>query len=413
MLLKKLNNKNVLRYSPLLTLLLLTISLLIYLAFIRNSSKHSGFEIPEPEASLSTETFVGHLEDESSGISLSNSEAIKYSPDLENSFAIIKNENESGLIDNGLYVISQELTTLEVEKNNISNAEFINDKNIYYQKLNVDPGIYFYNLETGEKKLAIETTDLKSFENVVPIDENKYFYIEPKTGKVGFGEIQTGQRSVILQKSLEVKTNYAQSGAYYYAVGSPNKEYVAFFDLTDVAQNKIALLIYPSIATKAEDLYFKAYADISSRSLIPGEKLISWSEDSELVIAGESPVIVHVKEKKIVYEGNTKSKSLMSPDKTSLAYIDFETLDLEVVELGNSENIITLAKYASQFEWMDNEHIFLIIGKKLYIYNLPKQELNLISEERGEYRIVGRNGDRILVSFDGEKVFEVGLGVGQ
>ncbi|MBN1331690.1 hypothetical protein JW978_02265 [Candidatus Dojkabacteria bacterium] len=94
----------------------------------------------------------------------------------------------------------------EFESDEILDAAFGMNSLIYYQKAGDDFGIYAYPLDSGTPVRIINSIDPQFFLNIAFISDEKYFFIEPKTGKYGFGYVSGGGNEYLGQKTSGVES---------------------------------------------------------------------------------------------------------------------------------------------------------------------------------------------------------------
>lgn len=268
-----------------------------------------------------------------------------------------------------------------VQENTVIDADFFTEDYVYYQTIGSAAGVYRYDISEFKKDIMVYTYDPKAFDNITPVDDTRYFFIQPNTGKVGFGNIQTQEINLIEEKSLNLQTQYAQSGAFRYASLSPNNQYIAFYDIADTQPNGLVKVkVYPVTATKATDIYFETYVMLIPRGLAEWENVFEWTTDSKYLIAGDNATIIDIATKTVVFSTDSNlSKVKISPNKQKLLVNDMTNNQLYLTDFAKSTKN-EISKDVRQFEWVSESLAILTIGQRLYVLPIEQLKLESVNE---------------------------------
>ena len=287
--------------------------------------------------------------------------------------------------------------------NNVTNVGFISNDNIYYQKINSNNGIFTYDLINNKKTQALETTDESVFDNIVFVDANRFFFIQPNTGKIGFNSVSDNKIIILDQKLLQEDSNYIQSSAYKLAGISPDKKFITFFDLTSQQNGLVKLIILPSTATSIKDVYFSTNISSHGRSISPDEKIFTWSNDGKYLVVGDNSSVIDIVNKNIVSSIENKLvQSKFSPDSTKIMSCNFTDNECDISSLHNNLKK-KIAEDVSQFEWLNNDQVVFIVGKRLYTYTISIDKLEMITDEKADFKILDTDSSTssIFISING------------
>ena len=286
--------------------------------------------------------------------------------------------------------------TNTIEKENVFNANFISKDFLYYQLLGNQGGIYRFDIVNKKKDLVVYTYDTKTFGNIAFIDSINYFFIQPNTGKIGFGKVGSDEQLVLDEKALNTDSSYAQIGAYSLATISPNKQFITLIDNSYQENKKVKLVIYPSNAKTKNDIYYSTDITLLGRGASENNPVIQWSSDSKNVVAGDNANIIDVTKKEVVYTLADKLASVkLSPDNTHVFVCNYTDNECFIDTLSqNSKSVVE--KDITDYLWLDNTNTIFQIGKKIYTFNIDKKVLELVTTNRGEYRLINTNKEVLL-----------------
>jgi hypothetical protein len=273
-----------------------------------------------------------------------------------------------------------------LESGKVTDVAFVGNEEIYYQIIGTGAGIYNYNIKTKEKTVLIYSYDTNAFENFVQIDDSKFFFIQPATGKIGFGKAGSTDVTVLDEKVLNTKLSYVKSSAFKFASLSPDKKYIVLYDLDPDEAFKVRILIYPVTAMSTADLYFETRVNYPAGGFRNENDAFSWSKDSQYVTGGNNGAVIDVLNKKVVFESTEGNISKLSPDATKILSFEQGTGLVKAVNL-NNEELATLPSGISQIEWLTNDYAILIIGQRLYIYKVSAKSLNAVNDIQTSYEI--------------------------
>lgn len=311
-----------------------------------------------------------------------------------------------------LRVMGKNGSTQIIEKDTVLDAEFGGNEYVYYQTLGTSAGIYTYNLSKSKKDTVIQTYDHASFANMTMINDSQYFFIQPTTGKMGFGKLGSNDEVILDTKTLNLQTNYVKASAYTLAGISPDKKYIAVYDKSVEypagSSIKVRLQIFPTTAKTLSDMYFSTDIVIAPRNLAEGDSLVRWSSDNALLLAGNNSTIIDIPNKKVLFStGDSTSITRISPDKKSLfVCIEFPS-ECYVTDFSQSKKT-PVTKVVTQAEWLSKDTVLMVIGQKLYVFSTKSNKLELVKSERNEYAIhdVTANNGKAVVR-QGTQLIEV------
>lgn len=294
-----------------------------------------------------------------------------------------------------------------LERNKVIDADFIEDDYVYYQAIGSGAGIYRYDRKNKQKNVMIYTYDTRSFGNVVPIDNENYFFIQPTTGKIGFGKLNSTEFTVLDEKILSVNSNYVKASAYRFASVSPDKKFVAVYDL-DADQNlKVAVKIFPVNAKKKDDVYYETKVSYPGGGFKDVDNIFRWSNDSKYLAAGNNGVVIDINKKSAFYTGEEKTVSKVSPNMDRIVAYDQEVGKAVVKDLKKNTSF-TLPEGVVDIEWMNNEYLIVVIGQRLYVFNTTNNDLKSVMEKRVPFEILESDTDngRVMVR-GGDTLYEI------
>jgi len=274
-----------------------------------------------------------------------------------------------------------------VAENRVIDMDFCGNDYLCYQIIGSDGGIYRYDIKNKSTDLIVYTYETKSFKNTVLIDTNKYFFIQPNTGKVGFGSIGSTELVILDEKVLDVASNYVKTSAFKYASLSPNRKYVAFYDLSPDSDDKVSVKIYPTTATIKDNLYFETKVIFPPGGFQNESDILNWSKDAKFLTAGFDGTIIDVENKKVIHTDEQSSVAKLSPDNKKFLVHNKETGEILIKELSGNK-LSQIKQQVSSIEWFSNELLILTIGKRLYVFNVNKGELRAVTLEKSSYKIL-------------------------
>lgn len=276
-----------------------------------------------------------------------------------------------------------------VEKDKVIDARFCSNSQIYYQTVGTNAGVYLYSIESDQKEVITYTYDTSTFKNISVVDDQRYFFIQPQTGKVGFGKIGSTEMAVIGEKLANSASNYSESSAYKFSSISPNKSLIAFYDLTTDESGFVTLYIITPETTSLNEPYYTTKVFFPSRSLQDFEKVFQWSSDSRYLLAG-SALILDAMEKLVVVEGEEHQFTTMTLPQSSGIFAEFSYDGNKgyIRDFDSDEKLMTLPKNISHFGWLTDKLLMTFIGKRFYVYNTEKDKLEAATEDRHQYHII-------------------------
>lgn len=321
-------------------------------------------------------------------------ENIKYSPDGTKGIVFSDATSEKALT----LVGSDGNILKQIESVDVINADFTNNNQVYYQKIGKDFGIFTYTIKTDAKKKFIETTDPEFFNNIAMIDEDNYFFIQPKTGKYGYASIKTGKLNIVGQRAINTGSILDVDKALLSnPIISPDKKTLI---LTESSQPGATidqtLKVFPSNETKFSTP--KMTAKISTNI----NKSYRWGEDGKFLTIGDDSTTINIDTKTVAFKGqaNQISKINFSPDKTKavvcVGMLQRTNCRIESVSSGSisSTKVSTanvLPEGVGDVNWLNNDTIVFVIGKSLYDYKVSTKTLEKATGAKGDYKILNRN----------------------
>lgn len=376
-----------------------------------NVNWQHNYEVEEPEvpisenltfSSLSSTTDIKSKDKQINSIQYIDS--VKYSPDGSKGIVLSWNADPSSAEFSKVKSPTKKLTLIdskgvilkEIESKDCLYADFTNDNQVYYQKTGDTYGIYAYTIKSDTKKKFIETADPNFFKSIAMIDENKYFFVQPKTGKYGYGDIKTGKLNVIGVKATNISAVTDVDKALYSEPSiSPDKKFIA---LIEDAANNPTLKIFNSSDTKFSTPKFATKINKS----VSGKYQPSWT--GKFLTFGDQATTIFSDNNSIVYEGDKGKISTIkfSPDMTKVLICSgnvlFSNCRLKNVNIKTgaivSSQITTeavLPDSISDAEWLGSDTIAIIVGKSLYDYKISTKKFEKAGMERGDYEFVGIN----------------------
>lgn len=275
-----------------------------------------------------------------------------------------------------------------IKTEGVIDAEFQDKSTVSYQIVNAnDAGVYLYNTDKNTNELIVKSDDPQVFNNVGLIDNSRFFFAQPKTGTIGFGKIGTSDTTVLSQKMLKTQSNYSQVGAYKYVSVSPDKKYVAFYDLTPV-DNNITLSVLPVTAKSLTDMYYQVKVPGYVNQTRSIDKVISWSKDSKYIVTGNNATIIDVAAKNVAYSLKDKiASALLSPNLDK--FIVFNDTDNKVfIRNFKTNDEVQVGQDVGDAKWLTNDYVILTIGQKLYLFNVKDSKLETVTETRAVFSIL-------------------------
>jgi hypothetical protein len=294
-----------------------------------------------------------------------------------------------------------------LERNKVIDADFIEDDYVYYQAIGSGAGIYRYDRKNKQKNVMIYTYDTRSFGNVVPVDNENYFFIQPTTGKIGFGKLNSTEFTVLDEKILSVNSNYVKASAYRFASVSPDKKFVAVYDLDADQDLKVAVKIFPVNAKKKDDIYYETKVSYPGGGFKDTDNIFRWSNDGKYLAAGNNGVVIDINKKSAFYTGDEKTISKVAPNMEKIVAYDQEVGKAVVKDLKKNTSY-TLPEGVVDVEWMNNDYLIVVIGQRLYVFNTANNDLKSVMEKRVPFEILESDTDngRVMVR-GGDTLYEI------
>lgn len=328
----------------------------------------------------------------------SNVDKVRISPEGNLLLVLEKNteeQKETGIEQlSKLYLTDVDGASIAViEETFVLDAKFVDAKTVMYQKMYRDAGVYLYRIESRESDKIISTEDYSSFDNVDIGIDNRYYFIQQRTGKVGYLQGVQGKSTIIEQKMLDIESNYVQAGAFHTMSVSPDEKWIAYLESVSQDEYNTLIKIYPADAKSVDQLYYKATTNI-----FPGgfhsSALIQWSEDSNFIKAGESCMVIDIskKQSKRLCDSGEEVRLVPADKFQHVAAVSINDDVRSVLHVhGEEAESIELPRNIRDLSWIAKEKLLLIIGKKLYVFDTKTQALELVREEREDYKILATN----------------------
>lgn len=277
---------------------------------------------------------------------------------------------------------------------NVINASFVDATHVYYQTTGSAAGIYRYRITDGQNLNIIYSYDPLAFNNVVFVDDTNYFFIQPTTGKMGYGVVGSTSTTTIAEKRLNTKGNFTQAGAFAQASLSPDRKLIAVYDLNVDSDSLVKVLLFDASSKKAEPVAeFSVAAPLNSSQ---DRSSLSWSNDAQFLLAGGNAAVIDITNKRITYKSSDAvTSSFLSPDKKSLAQCTVSSC--EIVNLQNQTKN-SLSYFVKDLEWVNNQKVLLVSGEFIYTLDLISNTLLKVDMPASDYRLVGQVDDKFLVS---------------
>jgi|GEM_PF-3067251 len=338
-------------------------------------------------------------------------ETVRYSPDslktlilswtadpsrLKSADPTIKDTNTPTL---KLSLLTEGSTEIKnIISKDILNAEFSSNNQIYYQKMNDDYGLFVYNIKTGTNKKFISTTTLESFKSIAFIDDDTYYFIQPKTGKYGYGNIST-DKTTILGQNADIQETYIDKNMAFYTDMYVSEDK----SLIGVVDNKLA-----ESQKKTLNLFAKSDRDLKNpllkvefESLLNDgnilQKTITTSNNGRFLTIGSDIVTIDLTTKKTLFKGESGRINTISfsPDGTKIITCvqgsNNGYCKMKAIESNSISEYADLPKDISQTQWINNEVVVFSVGRSLYDYKVSKKLLEKVVAEQDAFTILARN----------------------
>ncbi len=289
-----------------------------------------------------------------------------------------------------------------IEEADVTIAIFAGTNFVLYQKTGEDYGIYSYNIPAKAGKLVIKSSDPESFNNITLLDNENYFYVEPKTGNYGYGNLTTGEITEAGQKSLRISStaNVNQSALNYPTV-SPNGAMIALSEVVETeGVEEVSLKVFSTVVRSLEDPIFA-----SKLSAGKVDQFV-WTSESNFLVSKNSAVIADIEQKSIEELGSPwmKTTSKISPDGNLVVFCTEQTLvgNCFIRDI-NTKTSTSLDVEVSEAFWLNSRDLGLIVGESLYSFNYENKvdPLRRITDRRGSFEVIESNG-KVVVRLDSE-----------
>jgi len=389
----------------LLTIFVLAVLLIIFLVFILPQLSGSKippekvFKIIEPNAPLSNTFSLKPIDTKG----VKDIKFVKYSED-QKKVATLTN-SDSG--KNYKLIVSDSNWENQkiIESEDALNVNFIDNSNIYYQKTGNDYGIFLYSFNDDKKNKFFSSVDPEMFNNVVMIGNNQFFYIQPKTGNYGFGNLSTGKLNNLGQKAID------QASIQDKAMSEISDPTISLDK-----NNLVILQLVPNSSPIQKDLLIFPIKDFDFSKPIFSTRIqttqgarYQWIADQNLLVAGDDSTVIDILKKEIVFKGTKDYINYLSiSPNTKLAgvcYNNYPTDRCSIINFNNSQEAQTmlLPNDTSKMVWLDNNNCILIVGKSLYDFNIVQKSLEKLSPNPAntEYSIITASLNNVMILKDG------------
>lgn len=302
-------------------------------------------------------------------------------------------------------------------------ADFIDDASLVYQQLDQHSvadedglfeawqeiaGVYRYDIGTATPLLLQATTDGRTLDGVEPLHFDRYFYTAPATGELGWLQVEDAagtwsvDRSVVGEKIVPNDSNFAREGAYRFPTLSPDGKWIAGYDRTFDLSGQPTVAIW-SVENMEAEPSLRFPADLVARNLNVGEPLLHWSSDGRLLIAGDQGRVIEVAEARLLFsaaEGEVANHAFSPNDQWVLSH-RLLSGELAVFDVAGNEQAV-LSQRVGQAKWLNEELILLVIGERLYVWDVVEDALTSVGTTRAAYRIMETFEGTAWVLMDGE-----------
>lgn len=354
-------------------------------------------EIDEPDAPPAENIQIEEYSTE-------NIEHIEFSPDQTKAAALVKTnidgEYRLEILDSNGGLIE------EISDQPILEAKFIDNNNIYYQQTGENFGIFLYELGKGTSKKIVSSTDPDYFNSLAFINTSKYFFIQPKTGKYGYGDINSGTEDItgqeaIPQQGLEEKNS-------------------ALFENPAITNDGKLLMVFKRVITEQTAAYIFQTYSIEDLKLTNPLNSIEVSTDfnsnypvklqGKYVIFGTDSAVFDTEKMEIIYRGKNEQVTSIefSPDqsKKSICTGTLSNRNCTIEENGNISH--TLPRQISQSKWLNNDTLIYTIGQSIYEYDINTKTNKKITDERNNFEILAQ-GSGFVLTKKNDQVLKVSL----
>lgn len=301
-----------------------------------------------------------------------------------------------------------------IEQFDVLNTDFINNNSLYFQKLGDEYGIYVYNLTKQEKLLAIKTSDPEFYKNVAFIDEDNYYFIQPKSGKYGYGKVSTGEYQITGEKLLTNETYLDVNKSLYSNLTiSKDKKTISLIDASESKDFNKKLVLFDANDKEFKKPTFSAEVEVSFEETGSLKINKSKSEDDSLIIVGTDSTVIDIKNKKVLFKGekSKQTKVNISPDNTKLIVCensDSNKCKLKNLDGKDNKDIALLPDDISEMAWIDEDTALFTVGKSIYTFKSNSKKLEKAYKERGNYKILNKNKkDKSVVISKDDSIFKL------
>lgn len=332
---------------------------------------------------------------------------LKYSPNGQTTLLMTNIQNTDTLPIFSLKYINKESNEIELESGNIIYAEFADNNLIYYQKISEDYGIYLYSIPNNTKKKIIDTADPESFSNISIINENKFFFIQPKTGKYGYGNISTGEMIYIGQKFQNPNSvDNVNVAVYSNPVISPDRSILGLIDNSSASTlSKTIKLFKTSDSSLTSPI-------LTSEVLASDEIKYEWSSNGKYLVVGKDPHIFDIKNAKVINQEVTGglSEVSFSPDSTKALICNFN----RQCQIQNLDDNLSSSPINTGFDinngiWLNNNILVLSIADSIYSFNLENNYLEQIEGLSSNSIFINTNTINTLAVIDNQVIKTLNL----
>lgn len=353
-------------------------------------------DIFEPEASLNESYKPVEIQTNTDSKFLASENNTKYlSFDNEGSLKLLDQKGKS--IDT-------------IEEGDVVDAAFTSDDQVYYQVHGDNYGIYNYAPSNDSKNKAtkqklVNTTDPDFFNNIVYLGNNKYFFIQPKTGKYGYVNALTGKSEILGQQAIVIETaNDIDKALFTRPEVSPGGKYLLLIKKAAIYRdtgepNKYTLQVFP-VGEKS----FKKpliQVELGFQSNVNNYKY-NWSKDGQFLSIGNDGLVFDLKTKNVLYRGSQfeLTQIAFSPSSKMIAICTGDLAggkcDLKTITNGKLQAAkVDLSNYLpeniSELDWVNNNMLVFTVGKSIYSFDISKLKVEKLLPDRADYKIISTN----------------------
>lgn len=300
-----------------------------------------------------------------------------------------------------LSYINSEGDIVEVIESGVTESRFLDDgRLLYFAYVQDTSSVFVYDFLTEENRKVVKTSDPSVINHIAFLTEDEFFFAQPRTGNIGFGIVGSDEFNIIDTKTLGVQSNYVASGAYAYPTISPDLSKIAIIDLSPTQFDfGVTVNIFSSLTESIDNTLINFETTLNPSSSFDSSP-ISWSRDSKLITAGDSGIVFDTESGQLLHGADQINiESIISPDNNFTIELNLNGIGNVIRDLQNLEQTIDLPDNIFNAYWINDRNITFTIGRKLYMFNLLTEELNLLTEAEGDYEIVNITQDTSPIIF--------------